>query len=49
MKINGNKVNIHLRTNSPLIQDSEEKRQRGWPKSGAVSLRNVMSHSLVFI
>ena len=33
MRINGNKVNINLRINSLLIQDSGNKRQRGWVKS----------------
>ena len=41
MKTNRNKVAIYLRRNSPLIQDSGDKRQRGLAKSAAVSLKNV--------
>ena len=41
MKTYRNKVAIYLRRNSPLIQDSGDKRERGLPKSAAVSLKNV--------
>ena len=41
MKTNRNKVAIYLRRNSPLIQDSGDKRQRGLAKSAAFSLKNV--------
>ena len=41
MKTNRNKVAIYLQRNSPLIQDSGDKRQRGLAKSAAVSLKNV--------
>ena len=41
MKTNRNKVAIYLQRNSLLIQDSEDKRQRGLAKSAAVSLKTV--------
>ena len=41
MKTSRNKVAIYLQKNSLLIQDSEDKRQRGLAKSAAVSLKNV--------
>ena len=41
MKTNRNKVAIHLRRNSPLIQESGDKRQRGLAKSSAVFLKSV--------
>ena len=40
MKTSPNKVEIYLQKNSLLIQDSEDKRQRGLAKSAAVSLKN---------
>ena len=41
MKTGRNKVAIYLQMNSLLIQDSEDKRQRGLAKSAAVSLKTV--------